>query len=270
MNDFEIELAVYQHIFDLAKQVLAECRNNKNAFNFDRFWINVLHHEKIQSLLPHAKDQYQHQGYEFILYAITTIFRLLKIRLVPIVRHDDQSNERFAGSEGILILGLHGGFAPNAKNALDAGRKIAFMSDVPSEVERCLYDTGVKSSNVEVFPHDRNAFLHVKKFLREKYVIFATVDFRRVIPGQFNLISPSFFEFAKKTQTPLYFGASIVSNDGVLHGLCKGGYLGSSMELIDQFEQFQKVYRPDAVYEIQQFDHQKNMDLIKRQIKRNM
>lgn len=218
-------------------------RAGSSANDQSVLWNAVTGDWLASKLAPIARDKYQHTGKEYLLYALTRLFRNSETAFVPHIQLHRDSIDAYRIPGGHLILTIHSAYAPCSKLALQAGRKVALLSNYPRTITRAMRQSGITDGQVELFAPDMLCFPKAHKYLQEGYIVNCTVDFRNKA-ARFESISDGFFQFAKRTGTPVFFATSVINDAGSIEYVCKGPYEGSSAQLLQAFQNFFSQYRP--------------------------
>lgn len=218
---------------ELEKIIFEACDRSGFPVDVSDIFISLRNNKIVMDGIKSRTNEYQNFDNELLYDRIHFTYLKNKKFFYPIFKYDidpaiiDENQPR-------LCLGLHSNFSP--LSAILIGKKLNFVivSDYPETIKRVAFSSGIRSGNIKIISRNETCLLNTKKFLQKNYLVSSTIDFKKKMPGLYNVLSDSMFKFAISVRPKTFFGINFVSDIGELN------YLSVKLDLDAGIEKIKK------------------------------
>lgn len=246
--------------FDLGNTLYEEC--NKFGFSSDirEIFVSLKQNTLVVNAIHNKTNEFQNTQNNLLYDLILLTYRKEKKFFFPIFKYS--INEMiFDATLPRLCLNLHSNFSPLTSILIKKNCEFVVVSDYPNTIRRVAFNSGVRTGNIKIISRDETCLLNTKKFLEKNYVVSSTIDFRRNLPGKYNLLSDSMLKLALHMRSATLFGLNFVNDLGELVYVTMNINLDDNLEKIKQdLISFIATHKKNSQFEFDKFDYieQKN------------
>jgi len=240
---------------ELEKIIFEVCSRHCFPVDVSDIFISLRENKIVMDGIKGRTNEYQNFDNELLYDRIHLTYSKNKKFFNPVFKYDIDS-AIIDNNQPRLCLGLHSNFSPLSKILHSKNLNFVVVSDYPETIRRVAFSSGIRSGKIKIISRNETCLLNTKKFLRENYLVSSTIDFKRKIPGLYNLLSDSMFKFAISVRPKTFFGINLVSDIGELT------YLGIKLDLDVGVEKIKKDVisflennKKNAKFQFDKFDY---------------
>ncbi|TCJ19788.1 hypothetical protein EZJ19_01080 [Parasulfuritortus cantonensis] len=221
-----------------------------------RLWQGLYGNRPFRALASRCLDKLNLRGGDFAYLVLVRELIGRGVAVSPEYRWRDAAAVDAVARAGgpAIVVSVHSGFAFNVRTFSDLGRKVTMIAANPEGVvDHAFRNAAVNARDVTIVKRDQFCLVRLRRALVAGDVICSAVDYRSEQAGQYDLVSPSLFDFSAAFGVPLYCTYTSVDPDGVTEGVIEGPLEGDSAERLEQFMAFLKEHRPGARYAVRRY-----------------
>lgn len=246
--------------FDLGNTLYDAC--NKFGFSSDirEIFVSLKQNALVVNAIHNKINEYQNAQNDLLYDLILYTYRKEKKFFFPIFKYS--INEMiFDENLPKLCLNLHSNFSPLTSILIKKNCRFVIVSDYPNTIRHVAFNSGIRSGSIKTISSNEACLLNTKKFLEKNYVVNSTIDFKRNIPGKYNLLSDSMLKLGLHMRAATLFGINFANDFGELVYVTKNINLDDDLEKIKQdLICFIAAHKKNSKFEFDKFDYieQKN------------